>query len=444
MSDITVAYAGLIEQVRTDKMLPEMFLSAPNLVLGLVGDRQKVQNANQRFYRIPFKKLRSGNMGKLDLNYGAFGDGNAFELDNMTAGYFAFAQTHSLNTELKVTTEGNGSVVDAFNEMMAEAMVMLQDQLECILHTNGNGVLTGASSAYGSSVYTFAGGDPLGVNRIIEGATYEVWDSALTTSLGIRRAIAVNRTAKTVTLSSAPTGSPAAGDRLVVRDIDAYGPAAPATHQSTYPATGASGVGGDSFIHGLEYYFDTTAANYVLGKQKSAVPVLSPKNIAGGSNPLTYLHGIRARNILRRDRGNADGCVALFPLSQYEHLQSINMSLATVEVSGAKFGAVKDLAPDSKELGAEFMFADTPARIDLRMSESKVFYLKPENWGTVEPKSVDFWNEDGKGPLYRTLNGDGKMTTGLDFHLWGMMDVFCIDPGDQVVIDDLEIPSGSF
>ena len=446
MPDVLDVLPGMIEQVRNKGSLPMLFQEAPNLVMGLIGNPGEVEtNVTQKFYRIPFKKMKGGNFGKLGLNYGAFGDGNSFVLDNLTAGYFAFGQSHGLNMEVMETANkaGGAAVVDAFAMTMADANDVMQQHMECIVHTSGNGAITDASSNYSSQVFTFDGAsDYVGVNRVLEGMTIEVWNSTLTTSRGITRVTVVDHDAKQATVADALAGA-TTGDRFVIRDIDTYGPATPTTQASAYPSSGANGVGGDSFIHGLEYYLDTNSANYVLGKQKSSIPQLNPKHIAAGSTALTYLHGIRIMNKVRRSRGSVSNLIGLVPVAQTEHLMAINMALQTTRMDGDRFGKIKDLAPDQLELGDSFTFAGITCRTDLRQRENRIQYIDPSLWGKVQPIPIDFYTAGG-GPLYRTLNASGKMTTGVEFHLWGALDYYCTDCGKQAVIDGLTTPTDSW
>lgn len=443
--DITNVLSGLIEKVRKEGALPKLLQNAPNLVMGLIGERNVQVDVNQKFYRIPFKTMPAGNFGKLSANGGTFGTGNGFTLSNLTCGYFYYAQAHAINLEVMETAKGAGSVVDAFAELLADANDTIQKHQEILLHTSGNGVLTNASSAYGSAVYTFAGAsDYLGVNRLLEGMTVDVWDSSLSTDKGERRILRIDHVAKTVTLSSAPASSPTAGDRFAIRGLDVYGPSTPTTFASGYPTSGANGIAGDSFVHGLDYYLNTTSSNYVLGVQKSTIPQLNPRQVAAGTAPLTYLHPIRLIHKMLRSRGMASpNAVALVPLAQTEQLAQINMSLQTIQTNGESFGKLKNLSPDMPELAGDVAFGSIRGKVDLRMPENVIHVISPEDWGKVEPVKTDFYKVGGDY-IRATRNSSGELTAGAEMFLYGACDYFCIDPGHQGVVDGLTVPTGSF
>lgn len=445
MSDITTVLSGLIEKVRQDGTLPQLIQTAPNLVMGLIGTRDVQTDVNQKFYRIPFKTMPGGNFGKLSLNEGTFGTGNSFELKNTTCGYFGYAQAHRINQEVMQTAMGNGSVVNAFSEMLAEANDVMQRHFEILLHTSGNGVLTNSASAHSGGVYTFnAATDFLGVNRVLEGMTVDVYDTTLATLRGERRVTRVDTDTKQVTLASAVAGA-AATDRLVIRDLDVYGPSTPTTQSSTYPTGGAAGVTGDSFVHGLDYYIDTNPANYVLGVQKSTIPKLNPRHVAAGTAPLTYIHPIRLIHKMLRARGmKATDLVALVPLAQVEQLIQINMSLMTTRLDGEAYGKIKNLAPDVPDLAGDVPFGGIPGKVDLRAHEDRVQVISPSEWGKVEPIKTDFYKVGDNNYVHKTRNGDGAITTGLEVLLWGACDYFCVDPGNQGVVDGLTAPTGSW
>lgn len=443
--DITAVLSGLIEKVRKDGALPKLLQAAPNLVMGLIGDKNVQMDVNQRFYRIPFKTLPSGNFGKLSANQGTFGTGNGFSLSDLQCGYFYYAQPHLINLEVMETAQGAGSVVDAFSELVADANDVMQRHHEIVLHTSGNGVLTGASSAYGTAVYTFDGAsDNLGVNRLLEGMTVDVWDTGLSTDKGERRITLIDHDAKTVTLSSAPASAPTAGDKLAIRGLDVYGPSTPTTFAAGYPTSGASGVTGDSFIHGLDYYLDTTSSNYLLGIQKSAVPQLQPRHVAAGTAPLTYLHAIRLFHKMLRARGDtADGLVALVPLAQADQLAQINMSLQVLQMTGDKFGKLRNLAPDMPKLGEDVAFGPFPGKIDLRQAEDRIQVIAPSEWGKVQPVKPDFYKVGGSY-IHKTRDGNGAITAGAEIIMYGACDYFCVDPGRQGVVDGLTVPTDAF
>lgn len=443
--DITAVLSGLIEKVRKEGALPKMLNRAPDLVLGLIGEKNVQVDVNQRFYRIPFKTLPSGNFGKLNANGGTFGQGNGIALSHFTCGYFYYSQAHKINLEVMETARGAGSVVDVMSELLSDANDMMQQHHEVLLHTSGNGVLTNSSSVYSTSVYTFAGvSDFLGVNRLLEGMTVSVWDTTLSTFKGDRRILRIDHNAKTVTLSSAPTDTPQAGDRLAIRSLPVYGPATPTTFASGYPGSSANGVTGDSFVHGLDYYLNTTSSNYVLGVQKSTIPQINPRHIPAGGASLTYLHPIRLVHKMLRNRGQkGEDIQALVPLSQVEQLMQINMALQTIQTNGDSFGKIKNLAPDSPDLAQDVPFGGIKGKIDIRQAENTVQVIRPSLWGKVEPVKVDFYKVGGDY-IRATRDGNGEITAGAEFFLHGALDYFCLDPGAQGVVDGLAVPTGSF
>lgn len=443
-----------LEKVRS--MLQPMYETS-TVLADMIGNTGETVKVSRYLYRIPLKLYPSGIFSKYTANAGVLGRGNNMVTSKLQAGYFYSKMAITVNEEqIDTTGSSDQAVINFLNEELAEMMTSYKVMDDITLHTDGTGVLTNASSNYTSNVFTFAtASDDLSINRLREGMTVDVWNSALSTKRGTTRIVSINYTSKAVTTTGGLT-SPATGDRFVISAVDAYGPSTPTSFASGWPTPVASqvaaGLSGDSFRHGLEYINDATAANYYLGLQKSAVPQLMPAYVNAGGAVLNYSHALKLWSQLQQRRdGDGErvmqGVLGLMHMAQRDVIFQQSVAIANKDLgANTKFGRSVDFLPENFNYADMVDFGGVACRIDKRQRKSRVDFFNPSKWGRAELKGVDFIGVDpnGAGSKFHRMVDPSTGTPKAEWSIYlnDAKDWYCVDPASGGYIDGAQVPSG--
>lgn len=445
--------SGMIENVRAGGEIPRFYDSSSKIWSKVEQHADVEVDVNRQLLRIPIETLPPGDYGKVAANAASgLGTGDSFQLSHLSVGYFMRRQTFRLDDESIWTTNTPAKArADALGKTLSDAMMHFSVLTDINLHLAGDQILTNASSAKGTNTLTFATStDMIRTNRLREGMRVDYWNGAGSTNRGSARITRINRTSHVVTVDAEPAGA-TSGDILAIVGADAYGPASLTAHDSTYPVSISAGIGGDSGMHGLDYYFDTNDANYVLGVQKSALPQYAPKAINAGGNLLTTYHAQRLYTLLQRNRDddNRRRMEWIFPLEQRDQVQLTQMAHTVRDVGRAKnFGPQTDLLPDEAGYEDDFPFGHAMACVSKRMREDRCYLVDWEKWGKVVPKPVDFHRSPDGQTIFptRVVSGtDAQISMGWTFSLTCADDLYTFDPGCQGLIYNLGLPNnGTF
>ncbi len=442
--------ATQLERVR--KTIVELYTDSDQLAgkIGKAkGDRVKV---SRYLYRIPLELYLGGNFHKINMDGGAMGTGTGMANTYVTAGFISTARSYIVTDEQASTTASQEqSNINVLARQLAKAARQAQVDDDITLHTDGTGKLTGNSSATnGTTTYTFAGAtDSLGINRLVQGMTVDAWDS---TGANKRAGAAsvpttitnIDYSTNTVTLSQAITTA-TAGDLLAFPDLDVYGPATLVSFSSTWPGGGLTngpGLTGDSFRHGIYYANDYTSSNYYLGRLKSTISQLLPSRVDGSSSAITFDMVLKGLDLItqRRDPDVMKGLMGIYHMKQRRMLfgQGVNISNWN---RGQTSDKMPDLMPSNISYDATFDTCGVACMVDLRQYNDRVDYLNFNLWGRAETDdpggSLHFKKTGNMGPVFPVFDGNGSMTTQVQFHLVSEFDFVSYDPGIGLIIDQL-------
>ena len=456
MTDILDDLSTHMENVR-QQVFP--LYEQSDLLAGLIKKSSEAEPISRYLYRIPFKKFPGGAFAKFTMNLGTLGIGHTAGYKHLTAGYFPARLAFRMTLEqLKVTDGGRKSVINNFNETIREAIPTMQVMDDISLHTDGTGKLTNQSSAQPStSSLTFAGvTDTLGINRLREGLSVDVWNAAGST----KRAIATGRPLlidtidydnKIVTFNQVVTAL-ASTDIITFEGLDSFGPSTLVSFTAGWPTAPesqvAGGLGGDSFRHGIYYSNDNTPANHYLGILKSTLPQLLPNHIAGQSDALNFAHGYEliSKLIRRRDgnRNSITGLVGIAEMKQRRQVQEIGVSIANKYITGDKFGRSTDLWPENLSYADTFDYCGITSYVDKRQFEDRFDFINPSKWFRAEAVPMDWLDVGGKRffeARSSVASEQGEVAAGMDFFLYNAMDFGTLDPGSEGYIDGLAVPT---
>jgi len=414
-----------------------------------------IKNLSRYLYRYPIKLYRGGTGGKYNANGGALPPGTSMKLSSLQAGYIYYARTYRVSDEeVDLTNNTKASVVDVLSTLMAEGVDEMAVDDDIALHGDGTGLLTNGSSAVSSTTMTFAAADDyLGIAMLREGMAVDVWDStgatkrALTTPAdGPLVIIAIDDTNNIVTFNTAVTGI-TAGDKIAFKDMDAYGPTALTTGSSAWPATNAltseTGLGGDSFRHGIRYAHDDNSSSYFNGKQRSVLPKMIPIKVNGEGQQITFAMGMDGLDRLdkRRNPGVRKGLIGIFPMNQRSVVQDIGVVIANKPIQG-KFGDSVDMAPSNIDQTQTFEYCGMTCHVSKRQPQNRVDFVNPsKNWGRAElwPGTRPYKDMNGNTTWRVVDTSTGLPKTLTEFGWHSAYDFVCFDPGSEFYIDNLAV-----
>ncbi len=404
-------------------------------------------------YRIPLELYLGGNFHKINMDGGAMGTGTGMANTYVTAGFISTARSYIVTDEQASTTgTTEQSNVNVMARQLAKAAHQAQIDDDITLHQDGTGKLTYLSSATnGTTTLTFADpADNIGINRLVQGMTVDAWDAT-----GATKRVPTSGTAPTyitnidyanniVTLSQS-IASLTSTDILAFPNLDVYGPAALTSFSSTWPGgalTNGPGLTGDSFRHGIYYANDTTTSNYYLGRLKSTISQLLPSGVDGSSSALTFDMVLKGLDLItqRRDQSAMKGLMGIYHMKQRRSLfgQGVNISNWNRGQSGVQ-KEMPDLMPSNTAYDATFDTCGVACTVDLRQYTNRVDYVNFDLWGRAQTEDLHFKKVGGQ-TVFPVFDGDGSMTTQVQFHMVSEFDYCCFDPGIGLVISNLLVP----
>lgn len=449
---VTDVVAAQIEKVR--QKLQPIFESSSE-VAGMIkkagGDKVEV---SRYLYRIPLQLYRGGNFHKYNADGGSLGIGTGMSVSSLQAGYITTVRSYRVTDEEKDTSATSAqSVVNVFQKTLADAMTEAQIDDDITLHTDGTGILTNPSSATnGTTTLTFAAStDTLGINRLREGMTVDVWDTTGATKRAPTSGTAptfitnIDYTNKIVTLNQS-IASIAATDILAFRDMDAYGPAALTSFSSTWPAGGLTngpGLTGDSFRHGIYYANDATTSNYYLGKLKSTISQLLASTVNANSSAFTFgmvLQGLD-QVTQRRDKEATKGLRGICHMKQRQAIFQIGVNISNVFLKpGDSNGQMPDLMPKNISYTDMFYLCGVPTMLSKRQYTDRIDFINPALYGRAQTHDLRFKTVGGKN-VFEVRGSDGTISASTEFHVEQAFDFVCYDPGTSYYISSLAVPA---
>lgn len=446
--DVTPAQLEVVEREM------QMLFEESDQLSARVKKSEKVKTVSRYLYRAPYMKYRGGAFHKGSANNASLGKGTGMKLGSFSAGYITTYRGYRVTREQQNTTSSKAqSTIDVLSETVAHATedAMIDDDIG--LHQDGTGILTGASSAQTTTVLTFAGAtDYLGVNLLREGMVVDVWKSDLSVNLSAAltnvQIIAIDYTAKTVTLDQAVTGADGQTNVLTIPGLESYGPATPTSFASTWPdRTVAGGLGGDSFRHGMGYVHSITGTDYYLGVLRSSVPQINCARVNASSGGITFDHGqlMIDQLIARRNINNGKDLLGVCHMAQRAAIQKLGTTINNVFIQSSQTdaGKSKDLLPTNHGYNDTFDFCGIPMIISKRMDKSKIEFLNLSKWFRAELHPIRFYTDANNGNKFFEGRGtDGTVQSFTEFFMEASYDHGSLDPGSDGRIDTIAVPTG--
>lgn len=416
---------------------------------------KNVSMLSRYLYRFVLEQFAGGTNAKYSANEGVLPKGTGMKLTSLQAGYFySMLMFRVTDEQVDESQSSKQSVVDVMSRTLSSGMDNAAVMDDIAFHNDGTGKLTGLSSATTSTTMTFAGAtDTLGVSRLREGLTVDVWDATgankrviTTLADGPLRILTINYNTKVVTLNTAVTAITDT-DILAFTGMDSYGPSTLTSFSSGWPATSAltttGGLTNDSYRHGLYYANNFTDSNYYLGKQKSALPQIAPTEIPANSQPLSWAHGFALIDAIqkRRSMGEAEKLTWIFPLSQRYVVFDAGVALSTKMVTGNQFGKNYDPAPSNNQYNDPFNYVNCQAYVSKRQYNDRVDAINLKKWGRAEVFPGTRPYSKGGKTVFEGHDSSGLLAAYSEFGFQSAYDFVCYDPGCQGAVTGLAVPA---
>lgn len=408
-----------------------------------------VAEVTRYLYRIIVENYIGGQLIKYSADRGSMGTGTGPSYTYLTAGFLDSSLNFEVTKEqMDTMMKDSQARVKILARIMAQAMTVMIAHDNSFLFGDGTGVLTNDSSLYAAGPpvqYTFAAAtDSLGVNRLFEGMSVDIWSSDLgtkrNTTGGPRKILQIDRSNKIVTLDVAPNNSPATGDQITVANVEAYGPSTPTGFSSTWPGgalTTAAGLTGDSWLHGLGYANDATTSNYYLGQIKSGLPKLIPPRVNASSATIGYDMIETMKNLGIEIWGDdyVKGLMGVCHMKQQQKLKEFGTTVVRdmATPSGVK---LKDLQP-AAGYADTFYISEVPHFCSRSQDRARIDYYHEEDWGRVESEAPHFYKLPDGGIFFELRNSSGEVLAGFEFRIVRKFDWVCHKPGRGGVVDTL-------
>jgi hypothetical protein len=410
------------EVVRT-KLFP-FWAEADFKVLSDFISKGEIEIVGERDYRIPFKLTFGGRGGHYDNQLGDMGRGSSPTGNVMFQSFFSWRLNFEFDQmQIKATTNKKIAVQNPFLQCIADGWKENQLLWDKIIHGNGTAFLA-TSNAYstgtGVSVYTMT--NAFGTQLLRIGQYYTVYDSTGTTvkSAGVLWATQIGTQARTLTLSGVVPGG-ASGDLIAFEGVSGAQPAGP---------------------RGLQYWISNAASGTTAGIDRALTNQIISKSVDGTSG-LTTEAVMALYDRILMDRGEVPNLLGIAAPAQrayaYTQMMAIQMSL----LDGGT-APVVDRLPKIK--GKEsFMWGGIPHYVDIHQSQTVVPYIDPSTWGRAQLAPDGFFETPGKsGPDARFIQlygASGGPAAGVWFGLTRDQDLYCINPGEQGLINNLPLSS---
>ena len=381
-----------------------------------------VAETTRYLYRQVIKVYDGGVSQKVSMDNGDMGGGTGPVLKYFTAGFIysnlGFMFTEEQRRQAEKDTQSRFKVVA---DMLGTAFDTMVGHDNIHLFGSGNGALTAAASARSGAVYTFNGAsDSLNVSWLMKGMSVDVWDSTLatrrnSTTQGPLRIIDMDPSSFIVTLNATPDTSPGTTDRLVVANVDVYGPSAPTTLSSTWPGGGlttASGLTGDSWRHGLQYVNRVDPAEYYLGQLKSGFTELLSNNVAAGGAALDFDHVEQIKEKLYNRWGDESetGLLGVINPRQMRKVMALGSTIVRNLAQGSTTNYV-DQQPSLKYT-QQFNISGIPHFVSRAQDKARIDYFREADWGRVQSQPPEYYKGMDGGtmffPIRSTTTGNIK------------------------------------
>lgn len=382
-------------------------------------EKVSVDRISGRDMRIPLKLRPGGYFGHFNPDGGDLGLGAGPQWDKAVINtvHLRYACQWTKKAEWG-TDDKRKAVVNAFREIMADAMPEFRRNSDSLTMTAGNGVLgTVSAVSTGGGVDTVTlGTDSFGARLLRHGLKVNIYSSNLAThrSAAVEPEITFYDPAnKQIKLTPATAGL-VATDVIVVSGV-----------------SGASPVS----LYGIPYHASNASTGTWLGFDRATTPEIRANRVnAGGALALPFprlaLNKLGER-LGKRKNLKLEAWMHPAQVAAYEEL---GMSLMTME---------KGSGNESMDLyfGDNMRMAGVPIRTHFSWPKDRIDFIVKSLWGRAEMHKPGFYEVDGR-KIFEIRGPSGGVATAQVFYIVSSWNLYLKNPAAHSYIDGLTVPVG--
>lgn len=385
--------------------------------------KANVEKISARDMRIPLKMRPGGYFGHFDPDGGDLGTGGAAFFDKAVINtvHLRYACQWTKKAEWG-TDDARKAVVNAFKDIMADAMPEFRTNSDSLCMTAGNGILgtvSAVSTAAGVDTVTL-GSDGFGAKLVRFGLKVNIYDSTLATqrTAGLEPEITFWDVENKIIKLTPATAGLTATDVIVVSGL-----------------SGASPVS----LYGVPYHASNASTGTWLGLDRATNPEIRANRVAAGgalSLPFPRL----ALNKL----GNRIGKDKKLKITAWTHPAQVDAyeqlgTLATIINKNAKNDNLNLYFGDGQ--GSGMQLAGVPIETSFKWDKKRIDFIVPEYWGRAEMHAPGFYDVDGR-KIFELRGPSGGVATSQVFYITASWNLFLKNPAAASYIDTLTVPAG--
>lgn len=378
-------------------------------------EKKNVEVVSNRDMRIPLKIRPGGKFGHFDPDGGDLGRGESSTFDKAVINcvHLKFAVEWTKKAEW-ATDEGRKAVLNALQDLTADAMPEFRAHVDKLCMTDGTGVVATISNVAGTTFTLNAAGDGFQARLLRFGDGIGVYAANLLTFRGTATITAIDYAAKTITVNAAPGGTTAT-DKITIEGLSATPPVS---------------------LLGVPYHHNDASTGTWLGFNRATTPEIRANRVNAGSSSLALPFARLSINKI----GDRVGLNNDFKPEAWMHPCQVQ----AYEELGQLVQRI-DKSPSDEALNLYFsdnmVLAGAKVRKSFNWNKTRIDFITRSVWGRAEMHKAGFYEVGGR-KMFEIRGASGGVATSQVMYLAVSMNLFLQNPAIGSYIDTLSIPAG--
>lgn len=388
-------------------------------------------------FRVPVQTSRGGVYSGITLDGGDLGTGQMMTTGYMTLGDFESDIAFNIPAR---AAQATGTAQQAITNVLQDSLGSVIDEMakydEIGWFTDGTGVLATAASvpsSLSSTTATYTLDTAFSFIRLRGyNAVVDIYDSGNTLRATGGKINSINFATNSVTITGLTNSGSyafAAGDQI--------------TFTSQVNNTiGTTTLAAGSWRYSLYTFNTTSTSGSLLGLSYASTYELACNVVNGGSGYYTpsVMLSAKSQLIQRRDDKAFAGTVGVCHMAQAASWYEQGVTISNW-FRGQGSNNMPDLVP--AKFGSTFTAGEVEHYVSRYANKTRVDWSIPANFGKVQlEESAFFRTPDGQKVFVGRSATTGNPTAGFQFYAVSSANFYCMDPGANVVMYNLAIPSG--